>query len=345
MDGDGDVDLFLGARAQTWKYGVKPDSYIFFNDGKGNFKDVTDTVAPFLKKFGLVKQATWADMDGDHVADLIVAAEWAPITILLNKKNKLVPLSLEGSGLDKSNGWWNIVQAADFDKDGDLDLIAGNLGTNSRLKASEKEPVKMFVADFDKNDSIDQILSHFVHGVEYPFHTRDEMTKQMPYLKKRYLSYHKFSEATLHDMYPEDLLKTAIEYDVYNFQTSYIENLGNGKFQVKALPKLAQFSTVNALVIEDFNGDGNEDVLAAGNFYPINIQMGRNDASYGVLLLGDGKGHFRAMGPGQSGISLKGEIRSMRKIKVGARQQYMAVRNNNTVEFFALKNTSLSTGK
>jgi enediyne biosynthesis protein E4 len=338
IDADGDADIFLGARANPWRYGLKPDSYILLNDGKGNFTDATDTVAPMLRKFGFVKQATWADMDGDKTADLVIAAEWSPITILLNKNGKLTPLPRDGSGLEKSNGWWNIIQAADFDQDGDLDLIAGNLGLNSRLHASEQEPVKMFVADFDKNDSTDQVLTHFIHGKEYPFHTRDEMTKQMPYLKKRYLSYHKFAEATVHDMFADDVLNASEKYIAYNFRTSYIENIGQGKFKVHALPNAAQLSTVNAMLINDFNNDKKPDVLLAGNFYPINIQMGRNDASYGLLLAGDGKGNFRPVPAIESGFSVTGETRCFKTIHINGNVYYVAVRNNDTVVAFGLRN-------
>jgi hypothetical protein len=331
IDNDGDQDLFLGARAQPWRYGIKPDSYILINDGNGNFTDATDQVAPILRKFGFVKQATWADIDGDKVSDLIIAAEWSPITILLNKNGKLAALPLEGSGLEKSNGWWNTVQAADFDNDGDTDLIAGNLGLNSRLHASEQEPVKMFVADFDKNDSTDQVLTHFIHGKEYPFHTRDEMTKQMPFLKKRYLSYHKFAEATVHDMFSDEVLNASQKYTTYTFESSYIENLGQGKFKIRPLPKAAQFSTVNAILVNDFNNDKNLDIVIAGNFYPINIQMGRNDASCGLLLAGDGKGNFHAVPTIQSGFSVKGETRALRTITVNGKEFYLAIRNNDTI--------------
>jgi enediyne biosynthesis protein E4 len=336
LDADGDQDLFIGARAIPWHYGIKPDSYILLNDGKGNYSEATDEVAPGLKKIGFVKQASWADMDGDQINDLIIAAEWSPITIFLSKNGKLLQQPLNGSGLENTQGWWNIIQAADFDKDGDLDMIAGNLGLNSKLRASVQEPVKMFVADFDSNDSTDQILTHFMKGKEYPFYTRDEMTKQMPYLKKRYLSYHKFAEATLHDMFSDEVLNKSEKYVANNFRSSYIENLGNGKYKVRDLPKSAQFSTVNAMLIDDFNGDKNLDVLLAGNFYPINIQMGRNDACYGLLLTGDGRGNFTAVPSVNSGFSVKGQTRNLRTIKIGGKDYYFAIRNNDTIEAFTL---------
>ncbi|MCD9017924.1 VCBS repeat-containing protein [Parachryseolinea silvisoli] len=337
IDGDGDQDLFIGARTTVWHYGIRPDSYLLRNDGKGNFTDVTDAVAPSLKAFGFVKQAAWADMNGDGTQDLVVAAEWAPVTILLNRGGKLAPLALEGSGLEHTAGWWNILQPADFDGDGDLDLVGGNLGLNSRLHASVQEPVQLYVADFDKNDSTDQVLTHYIHGKEYSFHTRDEMTKQMPYLKKRYLSYHRFADASIEEMFGREALDKAEHYTAYTFTSSYIENIGQGKFRVRALPTAAQLSPVEAILPGDYTGDGKLDILLAGNFYPINIQMGRYDASYGLLLKGDGKGNFTAMPSCQSGFCVKGETRQLRALQVGRTVYYLAVRNNDTAEAFTVK--------
>jgi hypothetical protein len=334
-DNDGDVDLFLGARAIPWRYGIKPDSYLLMNDGKGKFTDVTDRIAPALKKFGFVKDATWSDVNNDGRKDLIIAAEWSPITILLNEKNQLKPLALEGSGLESTNGWWNEVQTADFDNDGDQDFIVGNLGLNSKLKASPDKPVRMYVGDFDKNDSTDQILTHIVNDVEYPFHTRDEMTKQMPYLKKKFLSYKKFAETSVTDMFDKQSLTSSENYEAYTFTSSYVENLGGNKFKVKALPKAAQFSNTEAILIDDVNFDGKLDVILGGNSSYANIQMGRYDASYGLVLEGDGTGSFRSIPPYQSGFSVKGEVRQLKKIRHGSAQVYLTIRNNDTIEAFA----------
>lgn len=337
IDADGDVDLFLGTRTIPWKYGVKADSYILLNDGKGKYSDATDVVAPQLKKFGFIKQATWTDMDGDNVKDLVIAAEWSPITILRNLNGKLQSLAPQGTGLENTEGWWNIIHPVDFDKDGDIDLIAGNLGLNSKLRTSVQEPVGLFAKDFDKNDSVDQVLTHFIRGTEYPFYTREEMTKQMPYLKKEYLSYQKFADATLKDIFPDPVLAEAEHLVAHTFQTSLIENLGQFKFRVKPLPKAAQLSTVNAIIDDDFDRDGNVDLLMAGNFYPINIQMGRYDASYGLYLKGNGKRGFTAVNPMNSGFSVKGEVRALRKIRLANRDYYVAVRNNDTLEIFTLQ--------
>jgi len=336
IDGDDDLDIFIGARSIPWKYGIKPDSYILLNNGKGKFLDATASVARELQGFGFVKKARWTDIDNDKDPDLVIAAEWSPITVFVNNKGKLNRMSTEGSGLEQTNGWWNVIEPVDMDKDGDVDLICGNLGLNSKLKTSPDEPVRMYVDDFDKNGSVEQILSHYIMGSEYPFHTRDEMTKQMPHLKKKYLSYEKFSRATLKDIFTAEQLHHAAEFIAHTFQSCVAENLGNGKFKILPLPKAAQFSTVNSVLADDFNKDGIMDLLVAGNFYPVNIQMGRYDASYGLVLQGNGKGHFEALPAVKSGLSIREETRALKKITIRGKTYYLAVRNNESIEAFSL---------
>ena len=334
FDKDGDMDIFLGARTIPWKYGIAPDSYFLLNDGNGNFTNASNTIAPELKEFGFVKDAAWADIDTDGDDDLLVAAEWKSLSFFYNEGGKLK--LQKNSGLDKITGWWNSIITADFDKDGDLDIVAGNLGLNSKLKADALNPVRMYVNDFDKNDSIEQILTVMVNGIEYPFNTRDEMTKQIPSLKKKYLSYQKFSQSKFSDFFPKDVIQKSIVYEVNDFKSVYIENKGDHVFEIKPLPKGVQFSTANAFLVEDFNKDGNLDILVGGNFFRSNIQMGRYDASYGQVLLGDGKNNFNCISASKSGFSVRGETRKILPIKLGSNMYYMAVRNNESVKFFTL---------
>lgn len=333
IDGDGDLDAFIGGRAEPWTYGKKADSFILINQGD-KFTDETARIAPVLKEFGFVTDARWADIDNDKDPDLIIAAEWRSITILVNTAGKFDLLPVDESGLANTNGWWQTVEVADLDDDGDPDFLFGNIGLNSRLTASQKHPVKMYVADFDKNDSLDQVLTHWMADKEYPFHTRDELTKQMPFLKKRYLSYQKFSEASISDMFTDAQLSDAEQFEAVTFASVWVENLGNKKFSVHQLPGAAQMSAVRSFLVKDFDGDGVSDVLLAGNLYRINIQLGRYDASYGLLLKGRKNGRFLPVPAATSGFSVKGEVRALKEFNIGGKVYYLAIRNNDTIEAF-----------
>jgi enediyne biosynthesis protein E4 len=337
FDKDGDIDVFIGARAIPWKYGIKPDSYLLLNNGKGDFSKAPESMVKPLTKLGFVKDAKWVDFDKDGDDDLIVAAEWNPITLLINDKNSLSLMEIAGTGLENTEGWWNAIEVQDFDNDGDSDFIVGNLGLNSKLKTNIQRPVKLVVNDFDKNGTIEQVLTHFIGDREYPFYTRDEMTKQLPYLKKKYLSYQIFAEATLQDFFTKEQLNESEILMAKIFQHVYVENKGDRKFIVKPLPQAAQFSTLNAIVTDDYNGDGKLDIIAAGNFYPVNIQMGRYDASPGLLMLGDGKGNFKEMPPYQSGISLTGQTRQIKNLLVGTKRLVIAAKNNDSILVLSFK--------
>lgn len=334
FDKDGDLDIFLGSRAIPWKYGVPADSYLLVNDGGGNFTDKTKEIAPELFRLGMVREAAWADMDNDGDDDLVVVADWQAIQIFFNTAGKL---SFRiAPGLDGLTGLWRTITLADMDADGDLDVLAGNLGLNSKLRASKNEPMKLYVADFDNNETTEQIVTCYFDGTEYPFYTRDEMTKQMPSLKKKYLSYQKFAEASFNEMFPREVIQKSIVYQVSTLESIFAENLGNGSFRVKSLPRAAQISTVNCFLVDDVNADGKKDVLTAGNFYPMNIQMGRQDASYGLLLETDGKNNFTAIPAFRSGFSVRGEVRALRFIKTSAKKFVVAVRNNDTPVLFEM---------
>ena len=337
FDNDGDNDLFIGARAIPWKYGIKPTSYLLQNDGKGHFTDVTTKLAPFLKDFAFVKDAKWVDIDNDKDIDLIVAAEWSPILVILSDNGKFSPLALSDSGLENSEGWWNAILAFDFDGDGDLDMIAGNRGLNSKIKASIQEPVRLYVNDFDNNGRIEQILTTLVNGVEYPFYTRDEMIKQLPYLAKNYLSYQKYAEASVSQMFGKKLLEESIHYQAKTFASVYIENLGNNKFKMTNLPTTAQFSSTQSFLPVDYDHDNDMDILIAGNFFPTNIQIGRYDANFGVLLQNNGKGKFKDIPNDESGISIIGEVKKLQSLVFGRDTIFIAFKNNSTPQAFILQ--------
>jgi hypothetical protein len=336
IDNDGDQDMFIGGRSIPWRYGIPADSYILVNDGHGGFSDETKAIAPGLANFGFVKDAIWIDIDNDKRKDLVIAAEWSPVRVFLQDAHHVKFAESAIEGLNDSNGWWNVLLPFDMDNDGDTDIVAGNLGLNSKLKATTEQPVSMYVSDFDKNDSTDQIIAHYIQGKQYPFATRDELTKQMPFLKKRFLSYHKFAKSTLLDIFPEDLLETGKRYDAYQFQSVVFENVGS-KFILRPLPRAAQISTVNAITAGDFNGDGISDLVIAGNFYPVNVQLGRNDGSYGLLLEGTRSKKFVEVPATISGLSITGEVRHLMPVSVNGKIHYLAVRNNDKVESFTKK--------
>lgn len=334
FDNDKDLDVFIGGRAVPWHYGEIPQSYLLENDGTGHFKNVTATKAKGLVNVGFVKNAALADINKDGKQDLLLACEWSPIQIFLGKNNSLEKLALKGSGLENYIGWWNNIIPADFDGDGDIDMIAGNLGFNSKLKASDKEPVVMYYTDIDGNGTNEQLLCHYNQGKQRLFATRDEITKQIVSVKKKYLKYTDYAKADLYDIFDKSKLHESTKYVANHFASSYIENLGDSKFKIHLLPIEAQFSNINAGIVQDFDEDGILDVLLAGNSYEINVQLGRYDASGGLLLKGVGKGEFRALNIGESGVNISGQTRDLKALKaVGNRTFIIAARNKEKLQF------------
>jgi hypothetical protein len=332
FDKDGDEDLFVGGRIIPWKYPISPRSYILRND-KGKFSDVTEEVCKELMYPGLVCNAIWTDYDNDGSSDLIVIGQWMPVSIFKNKKGKLKNVT-NGSGLDLSNGWWNCIAPGDFDLDGDMDYIAGNRGLNSRFTAKENEPACVYAKDFDHNGTLDAIMCYYVQGVSYPIHGRDMMTDQVRELKKKFLRYRDYADATIYDIYPKEIVDSALVLRAYTFASAYIENLGNGKFKMTPLPLETQFSAVNSILINDFDGDGNFDALLVGNDYSPEVETGRYDASIGNFLKGDGKGHFKNIPAAQSGFFVDTYARNMKMIATPKSSLILVANNNDKMKVF-----------
>ena len=313
FDKDGDMDLFVGGRVVPGKYPLPAKSYILQNNGKGVFKDITKLVAPKFLKLGMVTDASWTDYNNDKKLDLIITGEWMPISIFKNENNHFVNQTKK-AGLENSTGWWSSITKADFDKDGDMDYIVGNLGLNYKSKATEKEPFEVYAKDFDNNGSLDIVLSYYNEGRLYPVRGRSCSSEQNPEIAKKFPSYNQFSVADVSQVYGKDELKDATHYQAKNFASGYLENLGNGKFKFKNLPNLAQLSSINKTLVGDYNGDGNLDCVIAGNLYESEIETPRNDSSIGLFLKGDGKGHFKAIDREQSGFFAPGDIKDMTTI-------------------------------
>ncbi|CAM3655624.1 VCBS repeat-containing protein [Pontibacter korlensis] len=341
FDSDGDLDLFVGGRVLGYRYGHSPNSYLLRNDGKGNFTDRTAQLAPELRKAGMVTDGVWLDYNGDGDTDLVVVGDWMPVTIFENKDNKFSKVTDNGL-LNQLAGFWQTVKAADFDKDGDLDLVLGNLGTNTKFRKKEDTALRMYVKDIDGNESMDHILSYRLHNNWYPVATKDELGKQLPLINKKFNNYEAYAGKTIEEVFDKDELKEALLLEVNTFESIYLENTGNGEFKKHLLPYQAQVSKIFALHVEDVNHDGHLDILAGGNLHGVSTYQGRYDGSYGLILAGNGKGGFRAVPPTESRFMLAGEVRDIKKLKTADGELMLVACNKQPLQLLKKLDSPLS---
>ena len=323
INNDGNTDLFIGGRSVPGKYGEKPRSFLLQNDGRGRFTDVTSRIAGDLENPGFVTSAKWFDIDQDGDKDLILSLEWGGIIAFINDEGKFTRKVLT----DKM-GWWNFVLPVDIDNDGDIDLIVGNLGLNSRLKASESEPVRLYYNDFDENGKKEQILTYYINGKEIPFANKEELEKQMPAIKKEFLYAEDFAKASLNDLFGKEKLEKAELLTANYFDNAILINKGNLEFTVKPMPWEAQLSPFKDAIAVDANGDSLSDILLVGNFFENNSQMGRYDADFGTILINKGADEFTA--ETIRGTALKGQSRHIRKIMINGIESFIVARNNDS---------------
>ncbi|WP_411273531.1 VCBS repeat-containing protein [Daejeonella sp.] len=334
FDHDGDLDLFIGGRVIPGQYPVTPESFLLENKG-GRFTKITDAKARELSQIGMVTDAQWLDVDGDGWEDLVVIGEFMAIEVFLNKQGKNLERASKRFFDRPLTGLWNKMIVYDFDQDGDQDIILGNLGLNTQLRASSQEPIELVYKDFDKNGSVDPIMTHYIQGISYPFASRDELLDQMYGMRSKYTSYASYANARLNAIFPASDLKDAGVLKATELTSVYLENR-QGKFLSHPLPKAAQFSPIYAMTLIDYNKDGNMDVILAGNQSSIRIRMGVIDANFGQLYEGDGKGNFAYVPQAQSGLSLTGDTKSLQTVTVNGDLFLMVGTNNVGVHTYKL---------
>jgi len=342
---DGKPDLFISGRVDPWNYPKPVSSFILRNDSKNGvvkFTDVTNEVAPELKDIGLVCDALFTDYDNDGWPDLVLAGEWMPVTFLKNDHG-VFKNATKASGLANRSGWWNSIVAGDFRHTGRMDYIVGNIGSNTLYQATEQYPVFVTAKDFDKTGSFNAITSIFLpdqngNKKEFPAVGRDDMLKELISMKKKFTNYKSFATATMDDILSPEQRKGALRLMSNTSQSCYLRNDGKGKFTMIPLPNQAQLSAINGMVVDDFDGNGNLDVMMNGNDFGTEVGVGRYDAFNGLMLKGDGKGNFSPQTILQSGIYIPGNGKALVKLQ-GSAGNYMlaASQNRGALKLFELK--------
>lgn len=324
FDKDGDPDIFLGCRIVPGNYGLIPKSYLFRNDGYGKWANLT---SESLQGVGMVTDAIWSDYDNDSFKDLIVVGDWMPVTIFKNLGTKLdEPIELDGT-----HGWWTSVKSADLNHDGGQDLVLGNWGLNTKFKASIERPITMHVKDFDQNEKGEFVINWYppLEEKAYPFHSKADLTSQMPMIRKRAVKYEDYATKTYEDLFTAEQRGNTLDHKATFLESAILWNNCDSKFLLEPLPIEAQISPVFAIIVEDLDDDGNEDLFLAGNFYGLKPEVGRHDSSNGVYLKGDGRGKFSFISNQKTGLDMKGEVRDAKLLKTSTgKQTIVFVRNN-----------------
>ena len=337
FDGDGDIDLFVGGRVIPGKYPHPATSYILKNNN-GSFSIETSKIAPDLEEIGLVTSAVWTDIDNDNTQDLIVTGEWMGINVFLNKDGVLQKSNAYKT-LNESLGWWNKILVQDIDSDGDMDIIAGNLGLNYKFHASQEKPFKIYTTDFDYNGTQDIILAKDYKGKEVPVRGKGCMTQQIPHLSQKIPNYNDFANRNLEGILGKDL-NNALHYKATEFRSGIFINEGNSKFTFSPFENHVQKSPINSILFEDINYDGFKDLILAGNNYQSEVETTRADAGIGSVLLGDNNGGFKKLSSLESGFFVDKDVRNMVVLDSEYGKLLLVINNNDTHDLFSIRNTS-----
>lgn len=337
FDNDGDQDIVSGTRLTPFNYGIPGDAYLFENQGNARFKNVSKAKAPGFKGLGLLTDVLITDLDNDQDLDLVFTGEWMPIRIFLNEQGTFTD-HLEGSSLENSNGLWKTIESGDFNGDGLIDFAVGNMGLNTRLQASEDQPMTMHINDFDQNGSVEQITCIYVDDTAVPIIMLKDLVKQLPSLRKKYIKYDSYKDQTLTDIFSPEQLQSMLTLEVKELASCVFINQGGGRFNKQVLPEQAQISQTYAIHAMDIDGDQQTDLILGGNQTRMKPELGINNASYGLTLRGLGNGSFQARKAIESGIFVKGEVRQMEWIDTDLGSLLIFVRNNNELKIFRRNN-------
>ena len=335
MDHDGDIDLFVGSRMLSTKYGMSPSSNLYLNDGTGGFKNYSKRFMPEIGELGMVTDAEWTDVNRDGYADLVVAQDWGGIIVFKNERGrKLVKQEM----VPGSEGLWGCLKPADIDGDGDMDFVAGNFGLNSKIKASVEFPATLSVNDFDKNGTVEQIISCVTEdGKTYPMVLKGELQRATPAIKQKFIKYKDYANKTVEELYSDEQREGMVIRQITTTESAFLINDGKGNFSLQALPYQAQFSPIRGIEVSDFDHDGKLDVLLAGNFFDSLPEWGRFDANYGVMLQGLGKGKFAVKSSQQTGFKSMGQVRKMSIVKGKGGNFVVLAKNNDKAQVFQVK--------
>lgn len=344
IDGDGDLDLFVAGRSHPGSYPMPGESQILINKG-GVFENKIKDLAPDLEKYGMIKDAIWADIDGDETKELILAGEFMPISVFKWNGERLID-NTKNTGLSDFSGWWNTIELADIDADGDFDIIGGNLGLNSRYKASMQEPLTVYANDYDANGQLDAVISYYNNGKEYVIHDRMTLTQQISAIKKKFPQNLSFAESTIDQVFSPETLAKAYVVKATHFSSSIFLNDGKGVFNMKVLPIESQFSPINDVLVFDYDDDGILDLLLGGNSNAPEVFNGNYDAQSSLLLRGLGDGGYEALPLFNSGFDESGVVTDLEKLKINDREFILALKNNEEANLFALAdNARLGKGR
>ena len=338
-DNDGDHDLFIGGRLVPQKYPYPPQSHLLENKG-GTFEDVTAIKAPELAKAGMVTSALWTDFDNDGQLDLMVAGEWMPVRFFRNTGDAFKDMTAEYQ-LEDQTGWWFSLAQGDFDQDGDMDYVAGNLGLNYKYKASFEAPFQIFADDFDQTGSIDIVLGYYNEGTTYPVRGRQCSSDQMPFIKEKFPDYNSFADATLQEIYGERSLETSLNYKVNTFATTLIINNGSGDFTYRPLSNEVQISAINQILVKDVDGDGISDLIMAGNLFNAEVETPRSDAGIGMYLKGTGKGEFNPVPYRDSGLLMPHDVKEFALLQTSNGPVLVVANNNGKIQLISIAQNDL----